>query len=107
MTKQIERKIERIQKRSLLAWETAVDTAGPEYAGGSAEKQDEMQSLADESDALYDLLIQDLEAGQISDARERIASIRALESEGGDCSHAVEALEALEAYVSAGECEGA
>jgi len=97
----IERKIERIQKRSLLAWETAVDTAGPEYAGGSSEKQAKMQALADECDALYDALIADLETGQISDARERIASIRSLESECGDCSHAVEALEVIEAYVAA------
>lgn len=95
--------IKQIQAQSVLAWEMAVDTAGPEYDGGSDEKAEKMQSLADSCDEAYDAAIETLE-GQYADwarnARAHLEEARSLESEGGDSSHADSALEALADYIA-------
>lgn len=88
-------KIEKLQRQSVLAWEMAVETAGPEYAGGSEGKAEAMQSLADECDEAYDAAIAALESGDIDAARTALETAKSLESEGGDASHAISALEVL------------
>lgn len=95
--------IKQIQGWSNAAWEQAVDTAGPEYAGGSEGKAAQMQALADECDSEYDAAIETLEgqyANWQSDAKSHLEQARSLESEGGDGSHADMALEALAEYIA-------
>lgn len=94
-------KIQSIQSQSNASWETAVDTAGPDYAGGSEANQDAMQSLADSADISYDnaiaaLEMADLDASNYWRAIEELKSARSAESEGGDCSFADEAIELIE-----------
>jgi hypothetical protein len=95
--------IQSIQSQSNAAWEMAVDTAGPEYAGGSRKNQKAMQSLADSCDSCYDAAIASLEAEgcDYDAALESLRQARHLESEGGDCAHADEAIAAVEAHVAA------
>lgn len=90
-------KIEKIQTQSQQAWGMAVETAGPEYAGGSAAASEAMQELSDACDEAYDAAIQALEDGDFAAAREQLEQAKHLEGQAGDGSHAVSALEALDA----------
>lgn len=95
--------IKAIQARSANAWEMAVDTAGPEYPGGSVERAAELQSLADACDEAYEAAVDTLEGqydGWASAAQLHLEEARSLESDGGDASHAIEALEALADYAA-------
>ncbi len=87
--------ISRIRMQSELACETAVETAGAEYPGGSEELEASMQSLADGCDDAWQRAEEALEAGNLSAAREALEEARTLEDEGGDDSHARSALELL------------
>lgn len=103
MANQIVSEIKGIQARSAAAWEMAVDTADAEYPGGSVEKAAEMQSLADACDVAYDAAIEALEGqydGWASAAQIHLEEAKSLESDGGDSSHAIEALEALAEYLA-------
>jgi hypothetical protein len=95
--------IRMIQTWSAKAWGLAVDTAGPEYDGGSSKKAEEMKALADSCDAEYDAVIECLE-GQYADwarlARQHLEDARSLESEGGDAFYAQMALQALDEYLA-------
>jgi len=91
------------QAWSALAWEMAVDTAGAEYPGGSAEKATEMQSLADACAEAYDAAIECLEGqyeGWAQNAQTHLEEAKSLEADGGDDFHAREALEALTDYIA-------
>lgn len=88
-------KIRKFQTQSNEAWDMAIETAGPEYSGGSIERQDAMQSLADTSEGYYEDAIEALEAGDYASAIEALGQAKSCESEGGDCSYASSALEAL------------
>lgn len=96
-------KIQSIQSQSNASWETAVDTAGPDYAGGSEANQDAMQSLADSADISYDCAIAapemaDLDASNYRQAEE-LKSARLAESEDGDSAdYTDEALEIVSGY---------
>jgi hypothetical protein len=90
--------IRKIQTLSATAWELAVDTAGPEYAGGSRAKAKAMKHLADSCDAEYDAAIECLEGRNADLARQHLESARSLESEGGDDSHAEMALKVLDGH---------
>jgi hypothetical protein len=95
--------IKQIQGWSQAAWGTAIDTAGPEYSGGSAERQEAMRELAESCDAAYDAAIETLE-GQYENwaqnAKHYLEEAKGYESEGGDSSHATMALEALKDYLT-------
>jgi hypothetical protein len=94
--------IKNFQKWSAMNWEMAVDTAGPEYDGGSSEKAEEMQSLADACDEAYDAAIEALEGqyeGWVLNALTHLEEAQTQEKEGGDSSHADMALEALCDYL--------
>lgn len=80
----------------------AVDTAGPEYNGGSLERAKTMQHLADSCDAEYDAALECLEEQYADWARlalQHLEDARSLESEGGDASHAQKAIQALKEYI--------
>ncbi len=62
-------RISRLRTQSELAWETAVETAGAEYPGGSEEREASMQSLADGCDDAWQRAEEALEAGNLSAAR--------------------------------------
>lgn len=85
------------QESSRNAWDMAVDTAGPEYGGGSEERAESMRIVSDECDELYDDAIAALHAGDIPTARAALEQCRSLEAEGGDGSDAAGALEAIDA----------
>ena len=89
----VAQRIGRLRTQSELAWETAVETAGPEYPGGSEEREASMQSLADGCDDAWQRAEDALEAGDIGAAIEALEEARSLESEGGDDSHARRAIE--------------
>ena len=87
-----------IRTRSELAWEAAIDTAGPEYPGGSKDRVAAMRALAHECDAEYQAAIDELVAdysGARLEAIKHLAQARRLEGQGGDDCHAREALDLL------------
>jgi hypothetical protein len=88
------------------AWDMAVDTAGPEYDGGSVDRAAEMRSAGDECLEEYDAAIETLRNqydGWARDAREHLLAAKRLESDGGDSSHAQMAIEALDEYLAQDE----
>ena len=91
---------------SANAWDNAVETAGPEYPGGSVARATRLRELADECLSDYDAAIQCVReqcAGWYGDARTHLLSAEALEALGGDASDARTASEALDEYAS--ECD--
>ena len=95
MSRPIADRISRLRTQSELAWETAVETAGPDYPGGSEDREASMQSLADACDDAWQRAEVALEASDISAAVEALEKASSLESEGGDDSHSRRALELL------------
>jgi hypothetical protein len=93
-------RISKIASDSRDAWEMAVETAGPEYCGGSDERAAEMQKLADACDDAYDRAIDAVTDEDMVAALEALEEARSLESEGGDCSHARSAIEIVAEEVS-------
>lgn len=92
--------IETLQQQSANAWDMAVDTAGPEYPGGSKQRATDMRALADECDEKYEAAIACLEEDDIAGARTHLEQAARLESEGGDASHARSAIKALDANIA-------
>ncbi len=93
----ITKRVKVIQLQSKTAWEMAIDTAGPDYQGGSDTKQESMQDLADECDTYYDIAVGALEVKNYELALDSLLEARSLESKGGDCSHADSAIKELNA----------
>lgn len=85
----------RLQAASEQSWDSAIASADPEYAGGSAEKEESLRQLAAECDAAYAAAIKAVRAANWSAAREQLEQARALEDEGGDGDDARRALELL------------
>lgn len=96
----VSEQVEAIRVRSELAWETAVETAGAGYDGGSDEREEAMGDLAEQCDAAYRDAIRALDSGDVAAAVESLESAKSLEDEGGDSSHASEALELLDGLSS-------
>lgn len=88
-------KIQKLAASSAQCWDMAVDTAGPEYSGGSERKASEMQDLADECESAYDSAIEAIERDDMTAAIACLEQAKTLEAEGGDASHAIKALQIL------------
>lgn len=87
-------------KDSASAWEDAIEGAGPDYDGGSAERQESMRALAAECAESYAAAISTLEemsANWRQHARGHLDHARVMEDEGGDDANATAAIEALDA----------
>lgn len=89
------KQIESLRTQSEQAWEMAVETAGPEYSGGSTERAEAMQSLADACGEAWQRAADALDADDFAAALAALEEARGLESEGGNDSHARSAIEAL------------
>jgi hypothetical protein len=87
--------IEKLSTLSANAWDMAVETAGPEYDGGSEERAESLRRLADACSDAYDDALLALGREDIDAAVDALETASRLESEGGDSSHADEALELL------------
>lgn len=88
-------RIEKLAQSSANAWSMAVETAGPDYLGGSDAAASAMAALADECSDAYEAAGRAVLDGDVIAAESELERARSLEAEGGDDSHARDALEAL------------
>ena len=96
-------------EESSRSFETAVETAGPEYteSGGSKARQRAMTGLAAIADTAYEDARDAIERGDLVAARAELETARRVESDAGDDSDARRALAALAALETARIAEAA
>lgn len=91
-----------LAEQSRLSWEMAIDTAGPEYDGGSEDRADKAREDAEGCAEAYEAAIEcarGMYANWSEECRGHLLDAKRLESEWGDCSEASAAIRALDEYL--------